>query len=78
MYLNVKEVAELLAVKPVTVYKWIREGQLKGTFAKIGGTYRFDSKKVEHAIQRRMEHYQYMGVIKSKEDKGDENELQDK
>ena len=41
-YLNIKEVAEKLGVKPVTSYKWLREGKLKGTYFKIGGVYRFN------------------------------------
>ena len=39
--LSVKEVAIMLGIKPVTVYKWLREGTLDGTFRKIGGLYRF-------------------------------------
>jgi len=41
-YLTVKQVAVKLGIKPVTVYKWIREDKLKGTYLKIGGVYRFD------------------------------------
>lgn len=41
-YLTVIEVAEKLNIKPVTVYKYLREGKLKGTYFKIGGIYRFD------------------------------------
>lgn len=40
-YLTVKDVAIKLDVKPVTVYKWLREGKLKGSYFKIGGVYRF-------------------------------------
>lgn len=40
-YLTVKEVAVMLGVKPVTIYKWLREGQLKGSYFKVGGVYRF-------------------------------------
>ena len=40
-YLTVKEVAVILGIKPVTVYKWLREGQLKDTYFKVGGIYRF-------------------------------------
>ena len=40
-YLTVKDVAVKLDVKPVTVYKWLREGKLKGSYFKIGGVYRF-------------------------------------
>lgn len=41
-YLTVIDVAEKLNIKPVTVYKWLREGKLKGTYLKLGGVYRFD------------------------------------
>lgn len=40
-YLTVKDVAKILCIKPVTVYKWLREGQLKGSYFKVGGIYRF-------------------------------------
>ncbi len=40
-YLTVKDVAVKLKIKPVTVYKWLREGKLKGSYFKIGGVYRF-------------------------------------
>ena len=40
-YLTVKDIAVKLKVKPVTIYKWIREGKLKGACFKIGGVYRF-------------------------------------
>ena len=40
-FLTVKDVAIKLKVKPVTVYKWLREGKLKGSYFKIGGVYRF-------------------------------------
>ena len=50
-FLNVKEVAEKLSVKPVTVYKWIREGKLKGTYFKIGGLYRFKEELLQNSIE---------------------------
>ena len=31
-FLTVKDVAVRLSVKPVTIYKWLREGKLKGTY----------------------------------------------
>ncbi|GAH60993.1 unnamed protein product [marine sediment metagenome] len=50
-YLTVKDVASKLGVKPVTTYKWIREGKLKGTYFKIGGVYRFDLKLLEKHLE---------------------------
>ena len=41
-YLNVKELAEKLGVKAVTVYKYLREGKFKGVYFKLGGIYRFN------------------------------------
>ena len=40
--MTVKQVADKLGIKPVTCYKYLREGKLKGTYFKIGGIYRFD------------------------------------
>ena len=40
-YLSVKDIAKILAVKPVTIYKWLSEGTLDGTYFKVGGVYRF-------------------------------------
>lgn len=50
-FLNIKEVAEKLGIKPVTSYKWLREGKLKGTYFKIGGVYRFDRLLLEEYIK---------------------------
>ena len=50
-YLNVKQVAEKLGVKPVTTYKWIREGKLKGTYLKLGGVYRFDKILLDNILK---------------------------
>ncbi len=56
-FLTVKDVAVKLGIKCVTVYKWIREGKLKGTYLKIGGVYRFGKqlldKYLEDMIERR-------------------------
>ena len=49
--LNVKEVAMRLSVKPVTVYKWLREGKLKGTYFKMGGVYRFKQDLLHNIIE---------------------------
>ena len=50
-YLNVKEVAMRLSVKPVTIYKWLREGKLKGTYFKMGGVYRFKEDLLHNIIE---------------------------
>ena len=50
-YINVKEVAEKLGVKPVTIYKWLREGKLKGTYFKMGGVYRFKEDLMHQIIE---------------------------
>jgi len=50
-YINVKEVAEKLSVKPVTIYKWLREGKLKGTYFKMGGVYRFKEDLLHNIIE---------------------------
>ena len=49
--LNVKEVAMRLSVKPVTVYKWLREGKLKGSYFKLGGVYRFSRVPLEKYLE---------------------------
>ena len=50
-FLSVKEMAMRLSVKPVTVYKWLREGKLKGTYFKIGGVYRFKESLLHEIIE---------------------------
>ena len=50
-YLNVKEVAMRLSVKPVTIYKWLRAGKLKGTYFKMGGVYRFKEDLLHNIIE---------------------------
>ena len=52
VYLTVKEVAEMLLVKPVTVYKWIGEGVFKGSVFKIGGVHRFNKDSMTVAFMR--------------------------
>ena len=54
-YLTVKDVAVKLRVKPVTVYKWLREGKLKGSYFKIGGVYRFFEGDLLEIIEGLME-----------------------
>ncbi len=53
-FLTVKDVAVKLGIKAVTVYKWIRESKLKGTFLKIGGVYRFSEKLLTEMIDRKI------------------------
>jgi len=53
-YLTVKNVASKLNVKPVTVYKWLREGKFKGTFFKLGGVYKFGRQLLEKHLEDMM------------------------
>jgi len=50
-FLNVKQVAEKLGIKAVTVYKYLREGKLRGSYFKIGGIYRFQRDLLEGIIE---------------------------
>lgn len=50
-FLTVKNVASKLGIRPVTVYKWIREGKLKGTYLKLGGVYRFGKQLLEKHLE---------------------------
>lgn len=50
-YMTVIDVAEKVDVKPVTVYKWLREGKLKGSYFKIGGVYRFKKDLLDKTIE---------------------------
>ena len=50
-FLNVKQVAEKLGIRPVTLYKWLREGKLKGTYFKIGGVFRFSLQPLEKYLE---------------------------
>lgn len=56
-FLTVRDVAVKLGIKAVTVYKYLREGRLKGTYFKIGGIYKFNKllleKLLEDMIERR-------------------------
>ncbi len=49
-FLTVKDVAVKLKVKPVTVYKWLREGKLKGAYFKLGGIFRFNNAILERYL----------------------------
>jgi len=55
-YMNVKEVAEKLGIRPVTVYKWLREGKLKGAYFKIGGVFRFQKDLLDKVIEGMIHH----------------------
>ena len=50
-YLIVKDVASKLGVKPVTIYKWLREGKLKGSYFKLGGLYKFSKDLLQGVIE---------------------------
>ena len=50
-YLTVKNVAQKLGVKQVTIYKWLREGKLRGSYFKIGGVYRFKQDLLDEKIE---------------------------
>ena len=50
-YLTVKNVAQKLGVKQVTIYKWLREGKLRGSYFKIGGVYRFKQDLLDEKIK---------------------------
>ena len=50
-YLNVKQVAEKLGIKCVTVYKYLREGKFKGAYFKIGGIFRFDKMLLDKILE---------------------------
>lgn len=54
-YMTVKDVADKLGIKQVTVYKYLREGKLKGSFFKIGGIYRFDKLLLDKIIEGMIE-----------------------
>ena len=54
-FLNVKQVAEKLGIKAVTVYKYLREGKLRGSYFKIGGIYRFQRDLLEGIIEGMIE-----------------------
>lgn len=55
-YLTVKDIAVKLKVKPVTIYKWLREGKLKGAYFKIGGVYRFFDDVLQEIIEGLTKH----------------------
>ncbi len=54
-FLTVKDVASKLGIKQVTVYKYIREGKLKGSYFKIGGIYRFQRDLLDGIIEGMIE-----------------------
>jgi len=54
-FLTVKQVAEKLGIQQVTVYKYIREGKLRGSYFKIGGIYRFSPNLLDGIIEGMIE-----------------------
>ena len=50
-FLNVKQVAEKLGIRPVTVYKYLREGKFKGVYFKLGGIFRFSRLPLEKYLE---------------------------
>jgi excisionase family DNA binding protein len=52
MYLTVKELAERLKVKPVTIYKWCREGYFDIAKINLSGTIRFEENKLEDCFDK--------------------------
>jgi len=50
-FLTVKGVAGFLGVQPVTIYKWLREKKLEGSYMKIGGAYRFTKEKLDKVLK---------------------------
>ena len=52
-FLTVKQLADRMMVKQVTVYKWLREKRLEGLYKKIGGTYRFYKDKIDKWVANR-------------------------
>ncbi len=49
-FLTVQEVAELLRLSVLTIYKYIKEGQLEAL--EFGGHYRVSPLSLEHFIQK--------------------------
>lgn len=54
-FLTVKDVAVKLGIKAVTVYKWLREDKLRGSYFKIGGVYRFQKDLLDGIIEGMIE-----------------------
>ena len=50
VFLTLSEVAELLRVSPVTVYRMARKGEVPGAF-RLGHRWRFGVKELEHLIK---------------------------
>lgn len=49
-YYTAKELAESLAVTPMTIYRLVKRGELKAI--KVGESYRFDANEVEEYLKR--------------------------
>ena len=50
-FLTVKDVAEFLGVAKPTVYKWLHEKKLEGSYMKIGGAYRFYKDRLDKVLR---------------------------
>lgn len=48
-FYTVKEAAEILRFSPLTIYRWLKKGRIKGI--KFGGShYRIDKKEIDRFI----------------------------
>ncbi len=54
-FLTVKDVASKLGMRPVTIYKWLREGKLRGSYFKIGGVFKFQRDLLDGIIEGMIE-----------------------
>jgi putative resolvase len=50
-FYTVKEVCEVLKIKPLTVYRWLKAGKLKAV--KIGKSYRVEQSEFEKFISKK-------------------------
>jgi excisionase family DNA binding protein len=50
VFLTLSEVAELLRVSPMTVYRMARKGEIPGAF-RLGHRWRFSVEELEHLIK---------------------------
>jgi len=50
-FYTVKEVCEILKVKPLTVYRWLKAGKLKAV--KIGKSFRIEKSEFEKFVNQK-------------------------
>lgn len=50
-FYTVKEICEILKIKPLTVYRWLKAGKLKAL--KIGKNYRIENQEFERFINQK-------------------------